>query len=591
VDAHRFDALTRLLAGTTSRRSAIRLLVATAGGGVLAVLGVASARDKEPEKPVPPTDVCPTPSSPGNRQSCAADLTCICIRSAEGINRCGRPPGASDVVLCQTSADCAKLGVGYFCDTPGSGASADLGGSYADPGGSSTDPGGSYAGSPTEKPRCIAPCDATAAQVLSACPPERVCGALCCPEEHLCCNGACSPGSATGPCAADPVTIETLEAARSALAAGAISVKLSSQGCARYERTVVGGMVTAERILMEDRPALAWAHTDAESTGQRDADLDGVFEWRATVQRGATERDAHTEITDYMPASTAVASRVTYARADDIVHVRREQADAGGILRTVSEFDAGLEVGAPADRGRAGTTQPLPGRAAAAGMAISACAPDQEPHLRERLRHAIDVGLECMRHNEAFYIWLDVLSHYAGRDVLFDCRPGLPNDLCAAVSTRSIYDPGGPIRIGISEDCFFDLSDYEQSSLLWHEMLHLNLGPHDPQAPDYGRFQSIDRVEACEVLCFGPGNPSQCSCATCLGTNVCDPRCSIYSDCDPNLQYLCPCPAGPKEGMDKKWFATCSECLAACPSGLACSGFHTCDVGVSVACGSPGTCR
>lgn len=84
-----------------------------------------------------PEESCSAASACGDRQYCGADQRCLCLRSAEGPIRCGRIPDTCDVQLCQTSADCAILGEGYFCDTPNSGCCSDP---------------------PQELPRCIAPC-------------------------------------------------------------------------------------------------------------------------------------------------------------------------------------------------------------------------------------------------------------------------------------------------------------------------------------------------------------------------------------------------------------------------------------------------
>jgi hypothetical protein len=70
-------------------------------------------------------DECPVPSSCGDRKYCDSSNTSICIRSAEGVNRCGLPPSSCGVKLCTTSADCESLGSGYFCDTPNSGCCSD----------------------------------------------------------------------------------------------------------------------------------------------------------------------------------------------------------------------------------------------------------------------------------------------------------------------------------------------------------------------------------------------------------------------------------------------------------------------------------
>jgi hypothetical protein len=110
----------------------------------------------------PPTTVpqgCTKASSCGDRQYCNQEQTCLCVQSAEGDLRCGKIPSTCDVKLCQTSADCACLGPGYFCDTPNSGCCSNP---------------------PANLPRCIAPCEtstpdtttgaATPSADLAACP-------------------------------------------------------------------------------------------------------------------------------------------------------------------------------------------------------------------------------------------------------------------------------------------------------------------------------------------------------------------------------------------------------------------------------------
>jgi len=163
VDERRFDEVTRVLGTAHSRRDVLRLLV---GAGVAAFLAAcqgqapptasgAASPTPTPSPTLSPTpgptpgptrsptaslsaeDECPIPSVCGARQYCNEENTCICLRSAEGPIRCGQLPSSCDVPLCETSADCAQFGEGWFCDTPNSGCC--------------TDP-------PAELTRCLAPC-------------------------------------------------------------------------------------------------------------------------------------------------------------------------------------------------------------------------------------------------------------------------------------------------------------------------------------------------------------------------------------------------------------------------------------------------
>ena len=70
-------------------------------------------------------DECPIPSTCGDRKYCDSAKKAVCVRSVEGVNRCGVIPTSCHVQLCQKSADCSTLGPGYFCDTPNSGCCTD----------------------------------------------------------------------------------------------------------------------------------------------------------------------------------------------------------------------------------------------------------------------------------------------------------------------------------------------------------------------------------------------------------------------------------------------------------------------------------
>lgn len=123
-----FDDLTRKAGGLRSRRSMLRL---GAGAIVAAVVAwfVWGRRGDSPG--------CPTASRCDDKRYCNEEETCLCTETTEGDNRCGQVPPFCQLPLCTSSADCAHLGDGWFCDAPNSGCC--------------TDP-------PAELSRCIAPC-------------------------------------------------------------------------------------------------------------------------------------------------------------------------------------------------------------------------------------------------------------------------------------------------------------------------------------------------------------------------------------------------------------------------------------------------
>lgn len=506
---------------------------------------------------------CPTPSRCGSRQFCSEDQTCICVQSAEGHNLCGKIPNTCDVKRCQTSADCADLGEGYFCDTPNSGCCSD-----------------------GDQPRCIAPCEPP----VPPCPAERVCGTECCSEEQVCLNGTCA--SATEDvCGSDPVTAESLDAARSALDAGSTAVLLSPGGCARYSRTVVAGRTTHEEVTINGVVVLAWDHTATQSTGQRDADRDGFFEWRSTVDRGPAGEFLRSVVTEHAPATGTLLRRETYTSAGGTVNVLWEEADEAGVLRIVASFDADPFEEAPTENNAFGRVsangEDGAGAVGVAAISTTGCSPQQDDQLKARLRHAINVGLICMSHYGATSIQLNMMFHYVARDIVIKCDV-LPSNVAARLDRNSWLDPESEVLITVNNDGFFTrLNEYEQSKTLWHEMLHNHFGPHNKKARQLPRFEEFDKTEACEDLCFGPDPTTKCSCARCLGTNMCDQRCRIHQECDPQMGAICPCNTGPNAN---RVFATCTDCLVTCPSGLGCFGFSTC-IPIDVSCNTtPATC-
>ncbi|MDQ3459832.1 MAG: hypothetical protein M3498_11110, partial [Deinococcota bacterium] len=185
-----FDSLTRDLGRATSRREALRLLSVTVAGGLLTTLGVGCGSSSRPPEPACPegttvcgdaccqagesctdgtcqtetAELCLVASACGSRQYCNEEETCLCVLSAEGDIRCGQLPNTCYLPLCTSSADCAYLGAGYFCDAPNSGCCSDP---------------------PAELSRCIAPCGAP------PCPPEYLCAGKCCAERESCKGGVC----------------------------------------------------------------------------------------------------------------------------------------------------------------------------------------------------------------------------------------------------------------------------------------------------------------------------------------------------------------------------------------------------------------
>jgi hypothetical protein len=267
MDSHGFDGLAKALGRTTSRREALRLLSAAAAGGLLSLIGCApsgSIVDPECEAgtvscqgvccdhgescfggactPVA-TDICLGASRCGERHYCNDAETCMCIESVEGDMRCGQLPNTCYLPICETSADCAYLGVGYFCDTPDSGCCSDP---------------------PAHLSRCIAPCGAP------PCPEAYLCGEACCAEGERCLGGACltcadedvcgSTCCGEGQTCVDGACVQTettLVLGASSEATNLLFVVRHRLGTVYYQGDVAGGEMAATFATVELPGALA----------------------------------------------------------------------------------------------------------------------------------------------------------------------------------------------------------------------------------------------------------------------------------------------------------------------------------------------
>jgi hypothetical protein len=376
-------------------------------------------------------------------------------------------------------------------------------------------------------------------------------------------------------CPTDPITDASMEAALAAVAAGQTQVSLSPGGCVALHRAVSSGQVTGQQLLVSNTAVATGTRTAGGVEIAWDYDRDGCPEHRTTVTGAGPA--AIRQDTRYDPGTRKPISRATWQPSGPDDRLVEEKADPAGTWMVVGGYstpgDAGYEATAV---GQDGLTVLAQG---------TACTPEQDAHLRNRLRNAWRTGMSCFDQYKATDLGMDLAFNLAVRDVEFGCSY---KDPCEAhLDPASYRDPTAPIHIDVDYGCFTtQLSDYEQAKTLFHELMHVLVGGHNLNNQTYSRYEEADRTTACENLCFGPDPTSKCSCATCLGTTTCDQRCSIHPECDPQLGFACPCPTGPNAG---KLFATCAACLARCPSGLSCFGFSTCTAQYR-GCGSPPTC-
>jgi hypothetical protein len=415
--------------------------------------------------------------------------------------------------------------------------------------------------------------------------PARAAGSVADPQ---CTSGRCQGGVCVSQgCGSELPTPTSLAAARDRIAAGETDVALSSGGCWRYRRTLNGTSITTETILEAGGAVLTWSHTATESIGEQDTNRDGFFERKIRIVRGETANDERIEVHRFSSQTRAVIRRETYTRDNGTIHVLWERDDGSGDLEIEAEFDTTLtqilKVNDPdgaslhAQETTSLGVETVTRRAVTLtkhGITVHDCASAQQAEdLINDFLTGVGKGNRCMQSKGRGDIGNAVLDFSSKVPVDIICDPKLPKDVIANINSHEVlnawpFDPR--IKIRVNPQNYFNRPLENRQSTMWHEMLHLALGPHDEQAESSGRRREIDRVYACQGLCFNIAlsvPQTKCSCARCLETNKCDARCRAFADCNADLGGWCPCPCR------AQWYNSQADCAANCPSGLCCFAF------------------
>lgn len=533
------DVLARRVAsGGVTRRGALKALAFAAITAGLRAVGLRTPNVYADVVPAPapqaaglkiylPTiqRACTEASRCGARKYCDERQGCLCVQAIEGDIRCGLLPSC-DVKLCASSADCAELGPGAFCDTPLSGCC--------------TSP-------PNTLSRCLLPCP--------KCSVERQCGTGCCTDGQVCRNGQCATVEL---CATDPITDASFAAAQAALAGGATDIALSPNGCQRYRRTLVNGALTSETMTLGGFPVFITYYLSNNSVEMRtDTDQDGFQEEVFYIYFApGTTRMTSRVLNRYDPRTKRWIGRRTETRlTDTTVRVLVEEWDTAGVLIAREEFERSLVYAFP-DSGL--NAQELP--TLADGLQ-AACSPEDQQLLEERMGDALKVGAECFKNNK--HRNASALSQFRFTPrVNFVCDPTMSS---VAQATDGDF-PRGPITITVNPNSFKapgpnsllpgESTSAFQSRVMFHEVGHFMLGEHSPRTENYSQ---VDRTRACERLCFDP-SANQCHCQTCLGDKTCANGCSALPACSSSIQQCgTRCCVGPCDGT------------ACCPSERICS--------------------
>jgi hypothetical protein len=309
----------------------------------------------------------------------------------------------------------------------------------------------------------------------------------------------------------------------------------------------------SETITDDGVAVFSITRTDAMTTMTADSDADGSEDLSRVVTRGASSAEDVMVETTWSAMHVPVA-RKTYTWTDaETIHVVIEHDDGSGTLVQTAEYDTprlqptgGLEP--TGDRS-------IDVRPAGTPLAIttSGCSAADGALITQRLTEAMDGvagdprsgGLTCLsrlrfprakmnRLISAYMRQIEITcdtsltaqtAHYDG-SAWFDYWPFMVGDGPFRVN---------PTRLTVNPRSFSARTAENQRQLLFHEMLH-ELGEHDTSLLTDPRITEIDPTEACAATCQpssagGRILTTRCSCALCLGTDTCDPRCAAYAPC------------------------------------------------------------
>jgi hypothetical protein len=354
-------------------------------------------------------------------------------------------------------------------------------------------------------------------------------------------------------CANSTLNVDLLDAAHAALAMGASEANLSADGCIVFRRSSAGDERTDE-VTHAGTVMSRWHYTPALSIGDMDDDGDGALDWHAEVTHGASE--ASSVVITQLGPGNVIRRRETYTLLEDAVTIRAhvEVGDGSGNLVTEEEFDA------PRSQSQV-VSGPV------AGTGEGTCNEQQAQLIRDAMREAVRDGVACARRTG----WRGLEAHFASvlptRGIEVRCEAVAD---CASIDRWSVFTEriGLNTKVGIAVNpaLAFGAQCGSLREVALHEIMHSFVGLH-PGDSEFGTPQAVlnDRTYACTAMCLG-GPATQCECASCLRTNVCDPRCASFPPCESagNRGFVCDCP------VRRRGYATQIDCASDCSSGLVC---------------------
>lgn len=355
-------------------------------------------------------------------------------------------------------------------------------------------------------------------------------------------------GAETCDLATDDITFDLLDAAHDAVAAGATDVPLSPDGTLRFVRTTsaTGG---TDSIVRGNTVLARWVYDGDTITVTADQDGDGNPELRIDAVRaparaatvrfdldddGTVERTVTTEAIDATTMHVTITLLGESPTSFDTTNLQELRATS---IRT------------------------------AASVVTENCTPTEATDAETTLVDALTTGLPCLKQLGMDSVGKTISGKVLKDGVTFRC--GATNDCAQADILDSLTHGLLPTTVGVNLGPKFFTGEGACGNgpmVLFHELLHVGLGDaHSPflNRSDKGSL-ATDRVYSCTDMCFRPGEVNKRSCATCLGVDRCDAKCSNY----PDLAGDTPCGDSAVEITSATCPSTACTCCDNCPPGV-----------------------
>ena len=470
---------------------------------------------------------CEEPSMCGERVYCDGAPGCLCIRSAEGPIRCGRLPTTCHVQLCETSADCAHLGEGYFCDTPNSGCCNDP---------------------PKQLPRCIAPCVATTTTTSSSTSSSTRPPSTTTLPRPTTTSTTVPPGDIPVVFYLDPETRRWVgEAGKAAMG---LPADYDGDGVAEYITSITNGTLHSESDADGDGNPEYMSSRDAAGNGAEriDSDSDGQPEVETTwtvappirLVLSDTDLDG---IVDRRETDTADLT------AGTVRVVEESDPEGDGTFVVVADYvePSGQRVaaacnpndGLPSTLNRGGPRFRLIDIVIPYGGTGGRCSRAQAERLNTALRCAFKQGHDCLARTNAGLAKRLFDGLVRADNLVIACGNRCPGSDASTLSRFLWLDATMNWNPDIIDGAT-PLSDADLCTVMLHELLHWRgEGLGDQTAHDQG----IDRTYSCGRYCGGctsrgPSAPGpNVDCARCAGTENEKRKCGYQ---EKEVEMSCP---------------------------------------------------